>query len=80
MLENIANARSEILTYLIMLFAIQLPQLIKISWKEATRRGRIMSLIPIMPEPIPTQAESIERAKPRKIAYLESILLEWSVS
>ena len=39
-----------------------------------------MSLIPIMPEPIPTQAESIERAKPRKIAYLASILLEWSVS
>ena len=39
-----------------------------------------MSLIPIMPEPIPTQAESIERAKPRKIASLASILLEWSVS
>ena len=79
-LEKIERAYSETLTYLAILLATKFPQLRKISWKEATKKGKTISLIPIIPEPMPTQAESIERAKPRKIASLASILLEWSIS
>ena len=79
-LEKIERARSEMLTYLTIQLENQLPQLRKISWKEATNKGKKISIIPIIPEPILTQAESIESAKPRKIASLASILLEWFIS
>ena len=44
------------------------------------KKGKIISLSPIIPEPIPTQIESIDKAKPRKIDSCASILFEWSIS
>ena len=80
MLANIERPASEILIFDMRVFAIKFPQFKKISWKVEAKSGKIISFNPIIPEPIPTQAESIDKASPKNKDSFISILLEWSES
>lgn len=52
-------------------------QFIKNNWNIETKNGNKISFKPIMPLPSPTQKESIDKARPKKIASFVSISFEW---
>ena len=78
--DKIDQMLSGILLKLYNFLPMKLPILMNINWKQLTKIGNKVELIPIMLLPIPIQKLSRDSASPKNRASFESIELDLSKS